>query len=270
MTPTLRLEASRWFADYAEGVNIIACGANVGRALTKHPGVVKVSFTGSVNVGRQVVQQAATGLWSVVLELRGKSAAIMLPGVDYNKYALWLHARYARNAGQGCGSPTRILVKASRYEEFVEASRKAYEQIKAGDPRDPATIVGPVVSSANRDRIEAGVARAVEAGATILASGGHPNIEKGWFLNPVLVGGLGNQSRLAREEIFGPVSVVLTYRSVEDGDPDRQRFGSRAESLFVRCEGPVSEARTRAPSRHRPDQWRQSAAAGCADDRLQE
>jgi aldehyde dehydrogenase (NAD+) len=197
-------------------VNILAGGADVGRALTEHPGVNKVSFTGSVNVGRQVMQQAAAGLRSVVLELGGKSAAIMLPGVDFNKYALWLHARYARNAGQGCGSPTRILVEASRYEEFAEASRKAYEQIRVGDPRDPATIVGPVVSSANRDRIEAGVARAVEAGATILAGGGRPNIDKGWFLNPVLVGGLDNQSKLAREEIFGPVSVVLTYRTVEE------------------------------------------------------
>ena len=198
-------------------VNIIAGGADVGRALTEHPGVAKVSFTGSVNVGRQVMQQAAAGLRSVVLELGGKSAAIMLPGVDFNKYALQLHTRYARNAGQGCGSPTRILVEESRYDEFVEISRKVYQQIKVGDPRDPATIVGPVVSSAQRDRIEAGLARAVEAGATILAGGGRPaDMKKGWFLNPTLVGGLDNQAKLAREEIFGPVSVVLTYRTVEE------------------------------------------------------
>jgi len=197
-------------------VNIIAGGAEVGRALTEHPGVNKVSFTGSVNVGRQVMQQAAAGLRSVVLELGGKSAAIMLPGVDYEQYAFWLHARYARNAGQGCGSPTRILVEESRYEEFCQASRKAYAKIKVGDPSDPATIVGPVVSAANRDRIEAGVAQALEAGATVIAGGGRPNIDKGWFLNPVLVGGLDNQSKLAREEIFGPVSVVLTYRTVEE------------------------------------------------------
>jgi aldehyde dehydrogenase (NAD+)/betaine-aldehyde dehydrogenase len=197
-------------------VNIIAGGADVGRALTEHPGVAKVSFTGSVNVGRQVMQQAAAGLRSVVLELGGKSAAIMLPEVDFNKYALSLHARYARNAGQGCGSPTRILVEESRYDEFVEISRKVYPQIKVGNPRDPETIVGPVITAAQRDRIEAGVARAVEAGATILAGGGRPNMDKGWFLNPSLVGGLDNQAKLAREEIFGPVSVVLTYRTVEE------------------------------------------------------
>jgi aldehyde dehydrogenase (NAD+) len=197
-------------------VNVLSGGADVGRALTEHPGVAKISFTGSVNVGRQVAQQAATGLRGVVLELGGKSAAIMLPGVDFNKYALSLHARYARNAGQGCGSPTRILVEESRYEEFAEISRKVYPQILVGDPRDPATIVGPVVTSAQRDRIEAGVARAVASGATIIAGGGRPDIQRGWFLNPALVGGLDNTATLAREEIFGPVSVVLTYRTVDE------------------------------------------------------
>jgi aldehyde dehydrogenase (NAD+)/betaine-aldehyde dehydrogenase len=243
-------------------VNILAGGADVGRALTEHPGVNKVSFTGSVNVGRQVMQQAAAGLRSVVLELGGKSAAIMLPGVDFNKYALWLHARYARNAGQGCGSPTRILVEASRYEEFAEASRKAYQQIKVGDPRDPTTIVGPVVSSANRDRIEAGVARAVEAGATILAGGGRPDIHKGWFLNPVLVGGLDNQSRLAREEIFGPVSVVLTYRTVEEAiqianDSDlglkAYLFGAKEQCLKLVPELRVGTVQINGGSPLRPD-----------------
>jgi aldehyde dehydrogenase (NAD+)/betaine-aldehyde dehydrogenase len=197
-------------------INIIAGGADVGRALTEHPGVAKVSFTGSVNVGRQVMQQAAAGLRSVVLELGGKSAAIMLPGVDYTKYALSLHARYARNAGQGCGSPTRILVEESRYNEFCEISRKVYPQIKVGDPRDPATIVGPLISAAQRERVESGVARALDAGAKLIAGGGRPEIRKGWFMNPALVGGLDNSAKLAREELFGPVSVVLTYRTVED------------------------------------------------------
>lgn len=197
-------------------VNIISGGADVGRALTEHPGVAKVSFTGSVNVGRQVMQQAASGLRSVVLELGGKSAAIMLPGVDYAKYALQLHTRYARNAGQGCGSPTRILVEESRYDEFCRVSAEVYPKIKVGDPRDPSTIVGPVITSAQRERIEGGVARALEQGGRLIAGGGRPDISRGWFLNPALVGGLDNQAKLAREEIFGPVSVVIAYRSVEE------------------------------------------------------
>ncbi len=197
-------------------VNLIAGGASVGQALTGHPEVNKISFTGSVAVGKQVMHQAADGLRGVVLELGGKSAAILLPGTDYDKDALWLHARYARNAGQGCGSPTRILVEESRFDEFVAASRQAYAQIRVGDPRDPATVVGPVITQAQRERIEAGVARAVAAGGTVLAGGGRPDIAKGWFTNPVLVGGIDNQATLAREELFGPVSVVLTYRTVEE------------------------------------------------------
>lgn len=197
-------------------VNIISGGAEVGRALTMHAQVDKVSFTGSVGVGQQVMQQAATGLRSVVLELGGKSAAILLPGVDYEQYAFSLHARYARNAGQGCGSPTRILVEESRLEEFVRASRRAYERITVGDPHDPQTIVGPVVTAAQRTRIEAMLERAYAQGGRILAGGGRPPIDKGWFLNPVLVGGLDNQAELAREEVFGPVSVVLTYKTVDE------------------------------------------------------
>jgi aldehyde dehydrogenase (NAD+) len=204
-------------AGFPDGVvNIISGGADVGRALTTHPAVAKVSFTGSVAVGQQVMQQAAKGLSSVVLELGGKSAAILLPGTDYEKYAFSLHARYARNAGQGCGSPTRILVEASRLDEFVDASRKAYARITVGDPRDPQTIVGPVVTAAQRERIEAMLQRAQAQGGRILAGGGRPDIAKGWYLNPVLMGGLDNQAELAREEIFGPVSVVLTYRTVDE------------------------------------------------------
>lgn len=197
-------------------VNIIAGDAEVGKALTVHPGIAKVSFTGSVNVGRQVMQQAAAGLRSVVLELGGKSAAILLPGVDFDTYALSLHARYARHAGQGCGSPTRILVEESRLQEFEDVSRRVYPQIKVGDPRDPATIVGPVITAAQRDRIETGLAMAVDAGAKVIAGGGRPPLSKGWYVNPALVGGLDNNAKLAREEIFGPVSVVLTYRTVDE------------------------------------------------------
>ncbi len=243
-------------------VNIIAGGSDVGQGLTEHPGVAKVSFTGSVNVGRKVMQQAAGGLRSVVLELGGKSAAIMLPGVDFNKYAYSLHARYARNAGQGCGSPTRILVEESRYEEFAQISREVYPKLKVGDPRDLSTILGPVITSAQRDRLEAGVARAVAKGATIIAGGGRPDIAKGWFLNPTLVGGLDNQSELAREELFGPVSVVLTYRSVDEAiqianDSDlglkAYIFGPKSECLRLVPELRVGTVQINGGSPNRPD-----------------
>lgn len=206
-------------AGFPDGVvNLIAGGAEVGRALTESPSVDKVSFTGSVNVGREVMKQAAEGLKGCVLELGGKSAAIMLPGVDHEKYAYQLHARYARNAGQGCGSPTRILVEESRLDEFVEASRRAYEKIKIGDPNEPDTVVGPLISNTQRERIEQAIDKAVkEGGARILAGGGRPEgLSKGWFMNPVLIGGVDNSANIARNELFGPVSVVLTYRSVDE------------------------------------------------------
>lgn len=204
-------------AGFPPGVlNVVAGGAEVGRALTEHPDVDKVTFTGSVDIGRKVMQQAATNLHSVVLELGGKSAAIMLPGVDYEKYAFQLHARYARNAGQGCGSPSRILVEEARYDEFCAASRKAYTRLKIGDPRDPDTILGPLISEKQRNWVEQRVQAAVDRGAKIIAGGGRPDIEKGWFLNPALVGRLTNDDPLAREELFGPVSVVLTYRTIDE------------------------------------------------------
>ncbi len=243
-------------------LNIVAGGVEAGRALTEHPGVDKISFTGSVNVGRQVMQQAAGGLRDVVLELGGKSAAIMLPGVDLERYAFQLHARYARNAGQGCGSPTRILVEESRYREFCDLSRKAYEKIKVGDPRDPSTILGPVVSAAQRERIEAMLARAVEQGAEIIAGGGRPDMPKGWYLNPALVGALDNSKDLARHEIFGPVSVVLTYRTVEEAirianDSElglkAYIFGPTAECLKLVSELRVGTVQVNGGSPLRPD-----------------
>jgi len=197
-------------------VNFIAGAKDVGQALTSHASVDKISFTGSVDVGRQVMKQGAERLTDTVLELGGKSAAILLPGTDYRKVAFQLHARYARNAGQGCGSPTRILIEKSRYQEFCEASREAYEKIIVGDPRDPATILGPVVSSAQRDRIEGAVNQAVADGAEIIAGGGRPDRKKGWFMNPALIGNVDNDASIARDELFGPVSVVLPYESVDE------------------------------------------------------
>jgi aldehyde dehydrogenase (NAD+)/betaine-aldehyde dehydrogenase len=243
-------------------VNFIAGGVDAGQALTGHDMVDKLSFTGSVNVGRQVMRQAADGLRGVVLELGGKSAAIMMPGVDLNKYAVSLHARYARNAGQGCGSPTRILVEESRLDEFVALSRDAYSKIKVGDPRDPATVTGPLITSAQRERIENTLQAAVDGGAKILAGGGRPDMPKGWFLNPALVGGVDNTASIARNELFGPVSVVLTYRTVEEAiaianDSElglkAYIFGERAECIRMASDLRVGTVQINGGSPLRPD-----------------
>lgn len=196
-------------------VNIVNGGPDVGRALSSHPGVDKVSFTGSAEVGRLVMAQAAPGLKRVMLELGGKSPSLLLPDADLESITEPVHARYLRNAGQGCTSPTRILVHEDRYEEFIAHSRKAFANVKVGDPWDPQTVAGPLISQKHRERVESYVDRAVAGGAEVLVGGGRPDMPKGWYMNSTLVGGITNQAEIAREELFGPVGVVLTYRDVE-------------------------------------------------------
>jgi len=204
-------------ADLPRGVvNVIVGGAGVGQALTTHSDVDKISFTGSVGVGRQVMAQAASGLKRVALELGGKSPSLLLPDADIDAITEQVHARYVRNAGQGCSSPTRILVHESRYDDFLDRSRDAFASLKVGDPWDTTVVAGPVISEQHRERIEGYVARAVDAGGKVVAGGGRPDMPRGWYLNGALVGEVTNKSEIAREELFGPVGVVLPYRTVDE------------------------------------------------------
>ena len=213
---TLLLAQAAVEAEFPPGVlNVLVGGIEVGRALTTHPGVAKVTFTGSVAVGREIMQDAAGGLRSVVLELGGKSPAVVLPEADFEQIVEPIHTRYLRNAGQGCSSPTRIFVPQDRYDEFAAASRDAYDRIKVGDPWAQDTIVGPVISARHRDRIQGYVDEAVGDGAEVLAGGEAPKFPGGWWAAPTLVGNVANTSRIASEEIFGPVAVLLPYRDVE-------------------------------------------------------
>jgi len=197
-------------------LNIVAGGPDIARALTLHPGIDKVSMTGSVDVGRQVMRQAADGLKGVVLELGGKSPGIVLPGADIERISLPLHGRYLRNAGQGCQSPTRLLVHASQYDDFVDVARSTFERVPIGDPWDPNTLIGPLIRESHRARVEAFVDRALAEGGAILAGGGRPDIAQGWFMNGTLLGGLSNHSEIARSELFGPVAVAIAYKNVDE------------------------------------------------------
>ena len=197
-------------------VNIIVGGADVGAALTEHPEVDKISFTGSVGVGRAVMQQAAKTIKGVVLELGGKSASIILPDADLPSVLGPVHLRYVRNAGQGCASPTRILVHESKMEEFISLSQAFFPSIKVGDPWDEDTVSGPLISEAHRARVEGYVERAVASGGHIVAGGGRPNIDGGWYMNPTLIAGVSNEDEICRDELFGPVGVVLPYRDIEE------------------------------------------------------
>lgn len=197
--------------------SLVLGGPEIGSALTTHPETDKITFTGSVTTGSHVMQQAAQDIKGVVLELGGKSAAVVLPSADLEKVALPLHARYLRNAGQACQAPTRLLVHEDRYDEFVECSRRAIAKLPVGDPWDPETVVGPLISEAHRARVEGRVAKALDEGAKIILGGGRPDDQPcGWFMNPTVVGNIANDAELARNEIFGPVSVLITYRDIDE------------------------------------------------------
>jgi aldehyde dehydrogenase (NAD+)/betaine-aldehyde dehydrogenase len=200
----------------AGAVNVLVGDASAAQRLTEHPDVAKVTFTGSVDVGRHVMRQAASHLAGVVLELGGKSPAILLPDADIASVVPGLHLRYCRNGGQACAAPTRLLVHRSRYDEFVDVTRSTIADVPVGDPRDPATVVGPMISSQHRDRVEGYVSGALAQGATILAGGGRPELPRGWYTNPVVLTDVDNRWPVAQEEIFGPVSVVLPYDSVDE------------------------------------------------------
>ncbi|MBS45664.1 MAG: betaine-aldehyde dehydrogenase [Nocardioides sp.] len=197
-------------------VNVVVGGVEEARRLTEHPDVAKVAFTGSVEVGRHVMCQAASHLAGVVLELGGKSPAIMLPDADVAAVAPAVHLRYCRNGGQACAAPTRLLVPRAQWDTFVDVTRSTIDEVVVGDPRDPATVVGPMITAAHRDRVERYVADAVASGASVVAGGGRPDLARGWFTNPAVVADVDNSWPIAQEEIFGPVSVAMPYDSVDE------------------------------------------------------
>jgi aldehyde dehydrogenase (NAD+) len=198
-------------------VNVVVGGPDVGQLITTHPAVDKVAFTGSRVVGQAIMRQAADTIKGVMLELGGKSPSLVLKGVDTARIVRRLHTKYLLNAGQACAAPGRVLVPREEYDEFAELSREAFAKIRVGDPWDPKTLVGPLISSEHRDRVEGLVEQAVAGGASILAGGGRPALERGWYTNPVLVGDVDDRSPIAQEEVFGPVGVLLPYDGVEDG-----------------------------------------------------
>jgi acyl-CoA reductase-like NAD-dependent aldehyde dehydrogenase len=205
-------------AELPPGVlNVIVGGADIGALLTQHPKVDRVSFTGSVEVGQAIMRQCVENVTGVVLELGGKSPDIVLDSYPLDDESVaGIHMRYLRNAGQGCASPTRILVSETRYDEFLEVTRRVYGTVPVGDPWDPRTICGPVIRPEHRDRVEGFVERAVAAGGRIVAGGGRPDFERGWYVNPTLVGDVDPTAEIAQEEIFGPVGVLLPYRDLDD------------------------------------------------------
>ena len=190
--------------------------ADVGRELTESPAVDMVTFTGSNAVGRFVMRQAATNFKRIVLELGGKSPNILLPGTDIAAVVGPSILRFCRHAGQACGATTRTFVPRPDYERYAEAARAFIPDIGVGDPRDPATDVGPLIRPEHRERVDGFVARALERGAVIEAGGGRPDLPSGYFMNPALLGAVRNEDEIACAELFGPVGVLIPYDGVDD------------------------------------------------------
>jgi aldehyde dehydrogenase (NAD+)/betaine-aldehyde dehydrogenase len=204
-------------ADLPDGVfNVLVGDAEVGKQLSAHPGVDKVSFTGSDAVGAKIMEQAAANLNGVTLEMGGKSASIVLPGCEVEDFAVETHLRWSRNAGQGCAALARLLVHESLYDRFVAAGAAAFEQMQVGDPWDPATNIGPMIRPDQQTRVQSFIDGAAEEGGRVLASVNTPVPEQGWFVNPVLLGDLPHTARAVQQEIFGPVAVVLPFRDTEE------------------------------------------------------
>ena len=152
----------------------------------------------------------------VVLELGGKSADIILPGVDVEPVAPGCVAGWTGNAGQGCSALTRTLVHRPSYERYLDAAVHVAQRMGCGDPTDPATVVGPLVSAAQRASVAGYVDRAVADGATVLTGGQPPaDLPVGYYYEPTIVVGVDNDAEIAREELFGPVSVVLPYDDID-------------------------------------------------------
>ncbi|MEU8117517.1 aldehyde dehydrogenase [Spirillospora sp. NPDC049024] len=205
-------------------VNVVTSSDHaLGAQLAQDPRVDLVSFTGSTATGRNVMASAAGTLKRVFLELGGKSAFIVLDDADLRAACSYAAFAGVAHAGQGCAITTRILVPRERHDEAVEITAGSLAKLGAGDPQDDRTICGPVISARQRERIEGYLELAVKDGGAFACGGGRPEgRDKGFWIEPTLITGLTNDSRAAREEIFGPVLVILPH----DGDDDAVRIAN--------------------------------------------
>ncbi|HKY14619.1 MAG TPA: aldehyde dehydrogenase family protein, partial [Microthrixaceae bacterium] len=198
-------------------VSILPGEADLGRHLVSHPLVDKVSFTGSTAAGRTVGALCGELLKRCTLELGGKSAGIILDDADLATVVPQLIDAGLQNNGQVCAAQTRILVPESRHAEMVDALADHVRALVVGDPRDPDTDVGPVVSGRQRERIEGYLRAGVDDGARLVVGGGRPDgFDDGFYIEPTLFDDVDNASLIAREEIFGPVLTVIAYRDVDE------------------------------------------------------
>jgi aldehyde dehydrogenase (NAD+) len=221
---TIRFGELALEAGIPEGVvNVITGGAEAGEALTRHPGIGKLSFTGSVATARKIIQASAETIKPLTLELGGKSAHVMFPDADLGQ-AVPLAALLGvgANSGQGCACGTRILVHESIHDEVMARFADVISGYGVGDPFDPGTVVAPLVTAAARDRVAGVIEEAVanESGRLVIG-GGRPGGElaDGYFIEPTVFDNMQLGSPFARNEIFGPVIGVTTFKETAEAIP---------------------------------------------------
>ena len=197
---------------------VIGRGDVVGAELVRNPDVDKISFTGSVGVGQGIMRDGAATMKRVTLELGGKSPTILLDDAALDQAIPAALVLAFMNSGQACAAGTRLLVPKSRLDEIKRRIREAMRAYTIGDPADPKTAIGPMVSQKQYDRVQSYIRKGIEEGAEVLVGGeGHPTgFEAGYFMKPTVFVNVKNNMTIAREEIFGPVLCVIDYDSEDD------------------------------------------------------
>jgi succinate-semialdehyde dehydrogenase/glutarate-semialdehyde dehydrogenase len=190
----------------------------IGEAMLASPHVEKLSFTGSQNVGRILMRGAAEGIKRLSMELGGSAPVLVFEDADPAAAARLAVATRFRNNGQVCISPNRFYVQRPMLEEFIESAAAAIDGLSIGNGADPQVTTGPLITAAGREKIEGQVADAVAHGAQVVRGGGRPaRLGKGYFYEPTLLLNLRDEMRVLREEVFGPVMLVQSFDSLEDG-----------------------------------------------------
>src|ERR1700733_11837357 len=219
---------------------VIGRGDVVGAELVRNPNVDKISFTGSVAVGEGIMRDGAATMKRVTLELGGKSPNILLEDADLDKAVPAALVMAFLNSGQACAAGTRLLVPKNRLDDVKQAIRKTMAAFAVGDPADPKTAVGPMVSQKQYERVESYIRKGIEEGADVLVGGeGHPQgFEEGYFVKPTVFVNVKNDMTIAREEIFGPVLSVISYDSEDEAIrvANESQYGLHAAVLGTNVE----------------------------------
>ncbi|GAA2169113.1 aldehyde dehydrogenase family protein [Actinomadura napierensis] len=226
-TPLVTLALAELIAEHTDipagVVNVLtSAGPAVGEVMTTHPDVDVVTFTGSTATGRKIMTAASGTVKRVFLELGGKSAMVVLDDADFDLVAMAAAFTICSHAGQGCAITSRLLVPRAHHDAIVERVAAQLAGVRYGDPTDPGTYMGPLISERQREKVDGMVRRAVDAGAKLVAGG--EKVDPGFFYTPTLLSGVDPDSEIAQEEVFGPVLAVIPY----DDDDDAVRIANNS------------------------------------------